>query len=147
MRLNFKTVCLIGFSALIAGCSNTSSNSKPTNLPKGATVVKLDNKTINPANATTETLNAGSSAERATWFSEGVKRAWNKSCTNPKTRQFSNEEVGVLSFVSGTNGIWGVMCDQGERYYVFMPKEQTGTAQFILCDPNSTKLNLCTSKI
>lgn len=138
-------------SLLLVSCNSSNSNNsgQKSSIQSSKKVQKVGVLT-NPKALATEpsghnavSLVALSEPERQSWFSEGVKKTWERECVTPKLKSFSKKDQGVLAFVAGVNGIWGVQCSGGENYFALLPIDSTDKLQFVSCEGDIAKANLC----
>jgi len=82
-------------------------------------------------------------AEKKIWFAEGVTKSWQRECQGPKISEIPTGDQGVLSFVQGTKGMWKVQCSGGDKYFALLPINPADKLQFVLCEGEVSKGNLC----
>jgi len=84
-----------------------------------------------------------SSGGKKIWFAEGVTKSWQRECQGPKISEIPTGDQGVLSFVQGTKGMWKVQCSGGDKYFALLPINPADKLQFVLCEGEVSKGNLC----
>jgi len=143
MNLLLRPFAILATLSFIASCSTSSNQQKQS---ANALNSKSVSSIISPSGLSSQELLNLDVNDKNEWLRSSILKTWDIACNVITAAPLGADKEGVLKFIPGKAATWKVNCTSGEEFFVSMPSEATGAAQFLKCEPDTGGGKRCSAR-